>query len=127
MEEKLSTINKTRGKIPVLPFLRIKNAILGKNYSLSLVYLTKEKIRKINKAYRKKDSSTNVLSFSLSKTSGEILICPNIVKSETKKFDKNFKELLAYLVIHGMLHLKGMKHGGKMENAEKKHLSHIKL
>jgi rRNA maturation RNase YbeY len=57
----------------------------------------------------------------LSKESGEILICPTLVKTETKKFGRNFRELLGFLVIHGMLHLEGMKHGSTMEEAEEKY------
>jgi probable rRNA maturation factor len=121
MENKFSIINKTKGKIPPLPFTRIKNDILGKGYSLSLAFITKEKIKEINKTYRKKNKPTNILSFPLSKTSGEILICPSLVKTETKKFDRTFPQLLGFLVIHGMLHLKGMQHSSRMEGAENKY------
>ena len=121
MEDKFSIINKTRNKIPSLPFSTIKNDILGKNYSLSLAYISKEEMRKINKTYRNKNKATNVLSFLLSKNSGEILICPVVVKTETKKFDRNFAQLLGFLVIHGMLHLKGMEHSSRMERREFKY------
>ena len=121
MEEKFSIINKTRSKIPLLPLSRIKDDILGKNYTLSFAYLSKEEIRKINKQYRNKDKPTNVLSFQLSKNSGELLLCPSLVKTETKKFERNFTQLLGFLVIHGMLHLKGMEHSSRMEVAEKKY------
>ncbi|PIR69066.1 rRNA maturation RNase YbeY [Candidatus Nomurabacteria bacterium CG_4_10_14_0_2_um_filter_30_12] len=118
MEDEFSVINKTKIKLPDLPIFDIKNDILGKKYSFSLAYITEEKMKKINKTYREKNNPTNILSFPLSKTSGEILICPNVVKSETKKFNRNFRELLGFLVIHGMLHLKGFKHGTKMEKLE---------
>ena len=121
MEDTFSVLNKTKCKIPLLSLFDIKNDILGKNYSLSLAYLTKSEIKKINKIYRKKDNPTNILSFSLTKNSGEILICPSLVKSQIKKFDRNFRELLGFLVIHGMLHLKGMEHSSRMERAEKKY------
>lgn len=127
MENNLSIVNKTKMAIPSLDFARIKNNILGENYSLSLAFLSKEKIKKINKNYRKKDKATNILSFSLSKNSGEILMCPSLIKSEIKKFDKTFKQLFGFLFIHGMLHLKGMDHGEKMEKAEEKYLSRTKF
>ena len=41
--------------------------------------------------------------------------------SQKKKFDRNFKELLGYLVIHGMLHLKGFEHSSRMDREEKKY------
>ena len=121
MEDKFSLINKTKGKIPLLPFVNMKNDILGKKYSLSFAYISKVEMRKINKSYRNKDKATNVLSFQLSKNSGEILICPSVVKTETKKFERTYEQLLGFLVIHGMLHLKGMEHSSRMEEAETKY------
>lgn len=118
VEEKFSLINKTKCKMPILHFVDMKEKILGKDYSLSIAYISESKMREINKGYRQKDKPTNILSFPLSKKSGEILICPNILKKETKKFNRNIKDLLGYLLIHGMLHLKGMDHGKKMEKFE---------
>ena len=128
MEDNFSIINLTKKKIPELAlptgrqaFLLLKNDILGKNYNLSLAFIGKSEMRKLNKAHREKDKATNILSFPLSKNSGEILICPDVVRTETGKFNKNFRELLGFLVIHGCLHLKGMEHGSTMERAEKKY------
>ena len=121
MQKNFSLINKTKGKIPNLPFSSIKEDILGEKYHLSLAFIGKEKIRELNNKYRNKNKSTNILSFPLSKTEGEILICPVVVKNETKKFSKTYAQLLQFLVIHGMLHLKGMEHSSRMEIAEKKY------
>jgi rRNA maturation RNase YbeY len=121
MSEKISIINKTKEEIPSLPFLSLKNKILGKDYLLSIAFIDKKKSKEINRIYRKKNKPTNILSFPLSKKEGEILICPSLVKTEIKKFERTFRELLGFLVIHGMLHLKGMKHSSTMERAERKH------
>jgi probable rRNA maturation factor len=121
MEENFSVINQTKGKLPSLPFLLIKDDILGKKYILSLAFITKTKSKYLNNKYRGKNNPTNILSFPLSKTEGEILICPDVVKTETKKFGRTFRELLGFLVIHGILHLKGMEHGGIMERRELKY------
>ena len=88
----------------------IKNDILGKDYSLSLAFIDEVTSQRLNKTYRKKDKPTNILSFPLSKTEGEILICPVVVKRELKKFGRTYRQLLGFLVIHGCLHLKGMRH-----------------
>ena len=110
---------------------RIKNDILGKDYDLSLAFVSEGESRKINKTYRNKNKPTNVLSFAFSKKEGEILICKDMVRKEAKdknkNFGKNYRELLGFLVIHGMLHLKGMKHGKKMEKEERKYLSRTKF
>ena len=121
MQDNFSLINKTKSKIPNLPFSTIKDDILGKEYSLSLAFVGKTKMHKLNKQYRDKDKATNILSFPLFKTEGEILICPEIVKKQLKEFDKTFPQLLQFLVIHGCLHLKGMEHSSTMEKAEKKY------
>ena len=123
MSSKVSVLNNTKCKLPGLPFDLIKNDILGKNYFLSLAFINKNQSKKINNTYRKKNKHTNILSFPFSKKEGEILICPDVVKTEIKKFDKNFRELLVFLFIHGCLHLKGLDHGEKMEKLEEKYFS----
>ena len=100
-------------------FARIKNDILGKGYDLSLGLVSEKKSREINKKYRKKDKATNVLSFAFSKTAGELVLCPAVIRKEAKNLGRTYEEWLQFLVIHGMLHLKGMLHGGIMERAEK--------
>jgi len=64
--------NKTKGKLPSLPFVSIKNIILGEKYSLSIASISSQKQRKINRIYRGINKTTNILSFPLSKNSGEI-------------------------------------------------------
>src|SRR3989344_8442460 len=100
-------------------FEELKNDILGKDYSLSIAFVSEKKSREINKKYRNKDKPTNVLSFALRPNEGELVLCKAVIKRETKIFGKNFDQLLRFLVIHGMLHLKGMKHGERMEKFEK--------
>jgi len=108
-------------------FEKLKNDILGKNYSLSIACVDKKTSREINKKYRKKDKPANILSFPLRQNMGEIVLCPETIKKEAKNFNKTFPEFLNFLVIHGMLHLKGFKHGKKMEKLEKKYLSRTKF
>nr|MBP6884184.1 rRNA maturation RNase YbeY [Candidatus Paceibacterota bacterium] len=87
---------------------------------------SKAKAREINKKYRQKDKPTNILSFPFSTEEGEILLCKELIKEEVKnKEDKtegrNYTEWLGFLVIHGMLHLKGYVHSSKMDRAEAKY------
>lgn len=118
--ENFSIINKTKGTLPRVPFADIKDTALGKNYKLSLVFIGDAKSKNLNKSYRGKDKPTNVLSFELSKTEGEIFITPSVARKEAPKFDRTFNNFIAFLFIHGLIHLKGMDHGPKMEAAEKK-------
>ncbi|MFZ2048783.1 MAG: rRNA maturation RNAse YbeY [Minisyncoccia bacterium] len=91
-----------------MPFESIKNAVLGKDYELSLVFCGSRLSRRLNKTYRGKDKQTNVLSFPLSENSGEIFI--NL--SHLNGFS------VGNLFIHGLFHLKGFDHGDTMEQAE---------
>jgi probable rRNA maturation factor len=102
-------------------FEKIKNDILGKNYELSIALVAKEKSIEINKKYRKRDSATNVLSFAYSKNTGELILCPVIIRAEAKNLNRTYRQWLGFLVIHGMLHLKGMKHSSRMERAEERY------
>lgn len=101
-------------------FFKNKNKILSKNYELSIVFIGRKKSQMLNKKYRKKDKPAGILAFPLSKSAGEIFICPEIVKLDAPKFNMKKNEFMLYLFIHGLLHLKGFKHGRKMEKEEKK-------
>ncbi len=114
--------NTTKGKLPSLPFVQMKDAILGTAYELSLVCLSPAKQKKLNMTYRGKESTTNVLSFPLSKTSGEITFDLSKAKKEAPLFDMSYPHFMTFLFIHGCLHLKGMQHGSTMEKEEKKFL-----
>lgn len=114
--------NNTKGHLPRCPFVSIKNKILGVDYELGLSLLTSLKQKQINRKYRGKNETTNILSFPLSKNSGEITIDPTKVKKDTPLFNMSYSQFFKYLFIHGLLHLKGFKHSSTMEVEEKKYL-----
>jgi ssRNA-specific RNase YbeY (16S rRNA maturation enzyme) len=91
------------------PYTKIKELVLGKKYELSFAFVTPLQMRKAMK-YKKEPAKklSNVLAFPLSKTSGEILICKQAAKPYT----------VDYLLIHGVLHLKGLKHSDTMDSTE---------
>ncbi|SRR5258706_5749936 len=112
--------NLTKGKLINLPFVGLKKEILGDKYELSITFATPSVMRRANRIYRKQDRPTNVLSFSLTKNSGELLLCPGVIKNEPAKFGLSLRELFIYLTIHGFLHLNGYTHGSRMDKAEQK-------
>lgn len=120
-------INTTRTKLPGHDFLSMKNAIIGKKYELSVIIVNKSKIQKLNKKYRDIDKPTDILSFPLSENFGEIYINLDLAKVEAKKFDRNFDNFIAFLFIHGLVHLKGMDHGSTMESIEAKFRKKFKI
>ena len=99
-------------------FKNIKNEILGKEYDLSWGFLNASEIQKLNLTYRNKNEPTDILSFPLSDTEGELYICESEAKKEAVKFDRPLQNFLRFLFIHGCVHLKGYDHGSTMENIE---------
>ena len=114
--------NTTKGKLPRLPFVSIKNKILGEKYELGLTLLTPAKQKQINLKYRGKNETTNILSFPLSKISGEITIDPSKLEKDAPLFSMSYPQFFKYLFIHGCLHLKGFEHSSTMDRQEKKYL-----
>jgi probable rRNA maturation factor len=102
-------------------YTKLKNDILGKKYSLSIACVDEKTSKRLNKKYRGKNKPTNILSFPLRKNMGEIILCRAVIKKEAKNFNRTFPEFLQFLVIHGMLHLKGLEHSSTMEKAEAKY------
>jgi len=113
-----SIVNKTKGKPPRLPFAKIKDAVLGTDYGLSLVFVGDTESRKLNQKHRGKSYIPNVLSFKLDEDSGELFINPSEAKRQAPDFDLTHHKFIAYLYIHGLVHLKGMTHGSTMERTE---------
>jgi len=98
-------------------FNTLKNKVLGKKYDLQHSFLSPAEMRAVTKRTKRVNKVSNVLSFPLSKTSGEILICKKAAPPYT----------IPYLFIHGLLHLKGLKHGVRMESAEQELLQRFSL
>jgi probable rRNA maturation factor len=86
------------------------------------VFCTPRESQEKNKTYRGKDYPTNILSFPLSETEGEIYISLSTARRDAKKFEMSYKKFLHLLFIHGVLHLKGHDHGSTMEELEEKYL-----
>ena len=120
MSQNCIVSNKTRNVIPFVPFEAIKNAALGTYYVLSVAIVTPVEIQKLNLTYRNINKPTDILSFPLSEKEGEIYICISETKKEAVKFDRSYENFLAFIFIHGCVHLKGYDHGGTMEGIEEK-------
>ena len=97
---------------------------------LSIALVGLKKIKELNRKYRRKNRPTDVLSF-LYDNSGEIVICPEVVKKNAKKNDLTFKKELTRVLIHGILHVLGEDHekskkeAGKMAKKETFYLEKI--
>src|ERR1035437_2893559 len=127
MSTSFDFFNDTKAKMPRLAFLGIKNAVLGKKYELSVAIVGVSKMRELNRRWRDKDKPTDILSFPLSETDGEIYINPVMAKKEAKKFNRTYDNFILFLFIHGLVHLKGYEHGVIMESIEKKFRKRFKV
>jgi ssRNA-specific RNase YbeY (16S rRNA maturation enzyme) len=117
MASTFSLTNTTRSKAAGIPFKKIKEEVLGKKYDLSCALIGPAEMKRITLETKHKDKVSNVLSFPLSKTSGEILICPTAAAPYS----------VGYLFIHGLFHLEGLRHGSTMENKERLVLQRFNL
>jgi len=73
--------------------------------------------RRLNRAFRRKNRATNVLSFPLG-GEGDIVLCHPVVAREARAQGKTLAAHYAHLVVHGVLHLRGFAHGRAMERRE---------
>jgi probable rRNA maturation factor len=106
------------------------------DYEVSISFVDDERIKELNRIYRGKDSSTDVLSFPLYEDEeienlekslhmdieellGDVVISAQTAKRQAKSYGHSFKREIAYLVVHSMLHLLGYDH---MEDDEKREM-----
>ena len=116
------SLSHTVKGIPSFPYETIKNDVLGKKYTLSLSFVGPTRAQKLNEQYRKKTYTPNVLSFPLASDCGEIVICPDIARREASNYSHSKDGHIAFLFIHGLLHLKGHDHHTDAEAAEMERL-----
>lgn len=121
------SLTKTVKTIPTFPYETMKNDVLGKRYSLSLTFVGPSRAQKLNQLYRKKGYTPNVLSFPLDTNCGEIVICPDVARREAHEYHLSKDGYLAFLFIHGLLHLKGLDHGDTMERLERRYVSKYQI
>lgn len=111
--------DKTNGKLPSLPFAVYAEKILGKAYKLSVAVVSKKDTKLANTTYRGVSKPTDILSFPYTKKEGEILLCIPEIKKKAKLFKVSYQKYTLFLFIHGLLHLKGLLHGSRMEGLER--------
>ena len=95
-----------------------KYKFLNKKVSLTLLLSNNKNIKKLNKSFRNKNKSTDILSFPFNKKIklsnqvyiGDIIISYNFMNKPRSKQLKIFKEKVTKTFIHGFLHLVGFDH-----------------
>lgn len=97
----------------------LDNDGLSMAYEVSITFVDKDEIHKLNREYRKVDRPTDVLSFPMNEEFliegvdsmlGDIVICMDIAKDQAKEYDHSLEREIMYLTCHSMLHLLGYDH-----------------
>tara|TARA_B100001057_G_scaffold241970_1_gene242300 strand:- start:868 stop:1329 length:462 start_codon:yes stop_codon:yes gene_type:complete len=95
-----------------------KYKFLKKKISFTLLLSNNKNIKKLNKNFRNKNKSTDILSFPSSQKLqivrenyiGDIIISYNFIDKPKSQSFKSFKEKLIKIFIHGFLHLLNFDH-----------------
>ncbi len=89
------------------------------NVEFNVIFVDSNTIHEINKTYRNVDRVTDVISFALEDNKtieldhrllGDIYICIEKAEEQAKEYGHSFLRELAFLTIHGLLHLLGYDH-----------------
>jgi probable rRNA maturation factor len=81
---------------------------------ISITFLGRESMRRLNQEHKGSDRPTDVLAFALAepsgRTIGDVYICPWVARQEARSRAIPLREELIRLVVHGTLHAIGREH-----------------
>lgn len=99
-----------------------------KNAVFTIVFVSEERIQKMNRECRGIDRVTDVISFAFEETKdffcpdfrflGEIYVCIPRMEDQAREYGHSVKRELSFLVVHGILHLLGYDHMEKSEELQ---------
>lgn len=98
---------------------------------ITLRIVDKSESQELNKNFRKKDKSTNVLSFPpndipgfKNDSLGDLALCATVIAEEAAEQEKDLKAHWAHMTIHGFLHLLGYDH---IEDADAEEMEALEI
>ena len=96
---------------------------------ISLLLADDETIQELNKSYRNMDKPTDVLSFEIESDTmlGDIIISVETAKRMAVEYSISLDREIAFLFIHGILHLLGYDHETSAEDEEEMFALQTKL
>lgn len=100
---------------------------------MSVNFVDNKEIQELNRNYRQKDTPTDVISFAMQESVegemdivganipmilGDIVISVDKAKEQAIEYDHTYERELAFLTVHGFLHLLGYDHMNKTDEKE---------
>lgn len=88
---------------------------------IAYIFCSDEKILAVNKEYLQHDYYTDIITFDYTegnRISGDIFISLDTVKSNAQEYGQRFEDELHRIIIHGILHLCGIKDKGEKERQQ---------
>lgn len=92
--------------------------------SLGIRIVNRAESARLNKRYRNGPGPTNVLAFAFdapagvaSDVIGDLVICAPVVNREAQACGKPFLAHWAHIVVHGIMHLRGLDHQSRRQAA----------
>lgn len=114
----ISVKDRAKASVPRAIFRAIAEEALGPEYELSVAFVDAKEMQRLNTIYRDKKETTDILSFPLDASHGEIYLCLSEAARMAPGFGRDPEDFLLFLFIHGCVHLKGYDHGATMERIE---------
>ncbi len=95
---------------------RWMRAALARDADITLRFVGSREGERLNRAFRGKDTATDVLTFDYvphgagGPVCADIVICPPVVRMGARRRGRAYRDHLAHLVVHGTLHAQGFDH-----------------
>jgi probable rRNA maturation factor len=112
-------VNGRRLPLPASLVRRVVGSVLHgerRDALISVTFLGRDAMRRLNAAHRGHDRPTDVLSFALTDPSGravgDVYVCPWVAGREARARAVPLRQELIRLVVHGTLHALGWDHPG---------------
>ena len=118
------SITDGRGRPARAPGLAVwlaRVAPKGAPAEISIALVSDQRIRALNRQYRRKDKATDVLSFE----PADLAIATGVARRQARDAGHSYLDELKTLALHGLLHLMGYDHharsdGGRMARLERR-------
>lgn len=126
--------SRTLLRRPLADYARRLEADVARGRPFCCVITGDKEIRRLNRQFRKKDESTDVLSFPSGSNGsswlGEVVISIDRAREQAQEFGHSTADEVRVLMLHGLLHLSGMDHArdhGEMARVEQRWRRRLEL